>query len=93
MEGGARGGDRCARNWAISRGVTYRTFDADWTRYRHRAGPIRNQQMLDEGCPDLTIALPGGKGTTDMVLKSRAAGVTVKTLWHLYESYKTAMIA
>jgi hypothetical protein len=87
IEGGARGGDRCARNWAISRGIPYQTYEADWKRYRHRAGPIRNQQMLDEGKPDLTVALPGGKGTTDMVLKSRAGGVLVKTLWRLHELY------
>jgi hypothetical protein len=87
IEGGARGGDRCARKWAISRGIPYHTFEADWQRYRLRAGFVRNQQMLDEGQPDMTLALPGGRGTTDMVLKSRAAGVKTKTLWKLHEQY------
>ncbi|MFT4064302.1 DUF2493 domain-containing protein [Paraburkholderia sp.] len=87
IEGGARGGDRCARNWAIARGILYVTYEADWDRYRYRAGPIRNQKMLDEGRPELVTALPGGKGTTDMVLKAHAAGVPVKTLWKLYDLY------
>lgn len=52
-------------------------FPADWDRYGKRAGPIRNQQMLDEGKPDLVLAFPGGSGTLDMVTRARKAGVTV----------------
>lgn len=39
------------------------------------AGPIRNQQMLDDGKPDLVVAFPGGKGTADMVRRARVAGI------------------
>ena len=91
IEGGARGGDRCARMWAQKRDIPVKTFEADWKRYRHRAGPIRNQQMLDEGHPELVAALPGGKGTTDMVLKARAAGVRTLTLWSHYERFRAAL--
>lgn len=52
-------------------------FPADWSKYGKRAGPIRNQQMLDEGKPDLVLAFPGGSGTLDMVTKARKAGVVV----------------
>jgi hypothetical protein len=52
-------------------------FPADWERYRKRAGFIRNQQMLDEGKPDLVLAFPGGSGTLDMVTRARKAGVIV----------------
>lgn len=41
------------------------------------AGPIRHQRMLDEGMPDLVLALPGGRGTADMVRHATLAGVEV----------------
>ena len=40
-----------------------------------KAGPIRNQQMLDEGRPSLVVAFPGGRGMADMVRRARNAGV------------------
>jgi phosphoribosylformylglycinamidine (FGAM) synthase-like amidotransferase family enzyme len=33
--------------------------------------------MLDESMPHLVIAFPGGRGTADMVKRSKAAGVHV----------------
>jgi len=52
------------------------TFDADW-KLGKKAGPLRNQRMIDEGRPDLVVAFPGGKGTADMVRRAEAAGVKV----------------
>jgi hypothetical protein len=37
----------------------------------------RNQQMLDEGRPDLVVAFPGGAGTANMVKLARAIGCEV----------------
>lgn len=33
--------------------------------------------MLDEGRPDLELALPGGRGTGDMIARAEDAGVRV----------------
>lgn len=52
-------------------------YPADWKKYGNSAGPIRNQQMLDEGKPDLVVAFPGGKGTANMVKLAEEAGVKV----------------
>ncbi len=52
-------------------------FPADWDKHGKAAGPIRNQQMLDCGQPDLVIAFPGGKGTAHMCRIAKAAGVNV----------------
>jgi hypothetical protein len=49
---------------------------ADWSIGR-KAGPIRNQRMLDEHKPDLVVAFPGGRGTADMVRRARKSGVEV----------------
>lgn len=52
-------------------------FRAEWDRYGKRAGPIRNQRMLDEGRPDVVIAFPGGRGTADMIRRAIKAGIRV----------------
>lgn len=76
--GGATGADHIGAIWAFSRNIPdFVRFDADWKLYDKAAGPIRNQQMLDEGKPDLVVAFPGGKGTADMVRRAEAAGVKV----------------
>ena len=77
IHGGARGADRLAHDWAAMRSKTYRAFPANWAEHGKAAGPIRNQQMLDDGKTDLVIAFPGGKGTADMVRRARHAGVRV----------------
>lgn len=73
IEGGARGADRWAYQWADSSGVDTATFEADWENQGSFAGPMRNKRMLEEGRPDLVIAFPGGRGTADMVRKARKA--------------------
>ena len=50
-------------------------YVADWATHGKKAGPLRNQRMIDEGHPDLVIAFPGGKGTDDMTRRALAAGV------------------
>jgi len=80
IEGGARGADKLAREWAESRGVPVRTFKPDWKRFGRGAGPKRNQQMLDEGKPDLVVAFPGGSGTENMMRLGRAADVRVRVV-------------
>jgi hypothetical protein len=75
ISGCARGADTLGLEWAKARGIEVARFPADWEKHRRAAGPIRNQQMLDEGRPDLVIAFPGGRGTADMVGRATAAGI------------------
>lgn len=77
IEGGAKGADRLAKEWAGQASVLVETFEADWENQGSFAGPSRNKRMLEEGRPDLVIAFPGGRGTADMVRKARRAGVEV----------------
>lgn len=62
IEGGARGADELAGQWAEVRGIERIRFPADWKRYGRSAGPRRNQQMLVEGA-------------ARMVRKAEAAGM------------------
>lgn len=72
-----KGADKLARMWALSRNEHLERFPADWDAHGKAAGPIRNQQMLDEGRPTKVFAFPGGRGTADMVRRAKAAGVPV----------------
>lgn len=86
IHGAAIGADSMAGDWARSRNIPVQEFPANWYPESHHgsldrgAGHKRNQQMLDEGFPDLVIAFPGGPGTKSMMDKSRAAGVPVLNL-------------
>ena len=77
IHGGAIGADSLAGEFARAFGIEEVVFKADWKKYGKAAGPIRNAQMPAEGKPDLVVAFPGGNGTSDMVKKAKAHGVTV----------------
>ena len=80
VSGMAPGADSFAAEWAERFGFVLHKFPADWGKHGRAAGPIRNQQMLDEGKPDIVIAFPGGRGTADMVKRAKAAGLRVREI-------------
>lgn len=96
VEGGARGADRLAGQWAARmrrHGVGWVRVPADWERHGKRAGPIRNQQMLDfilqgremgqtVGVLAFHDDIDASKGTGDMIARARRAGVPVKLVTH-----------
>lgn len=71
------GADLFAEEWIFRNYVPRRIYMAQWSKHGKAAGPIRNQQMIDEGKPDMVLAFPGGKGTADMVRRAKAAGIVV----------------
>ena len=80
INGGARGADSIASQWADLNGEPCETYPANWKQHGKAAGPIRNQQMLDEGKPQEVWAfiakpLEESRGTYDMVTRARAAGI------------------
>lgn len=79
IHGGARGTDWLAHLWANSP-VGNReeiSFPADWKSLGKKAGPLRNQRMIDEGKPDIVVAFPGQKGTSDLVRRARKAKIEI----------------
>jgi hypothetical protein len=80
IAGGARGADTIAAEWAEHRGIPAEVYMADWERLGRKAGPIRNQRMLDDGGPNLVVAFPGGTGTAGMTGIAHKAGVEVIAL-------------
>lgn len=77
ISGGAKGADDLAARWGLFAKLPVCVFPANWRHIGKAAGPIRNQQMLDHGKPDLVVAFPGGSGTAHMVRIAREAGVEV----------------
>lgn len=73
IHGAARGADKLsaeiAQNWPTGKFIV-KPFPAKWNIYGRRAGPIRNQQMIDEGSIDLAFGfhndIENSKGTKDM---------------------------
>ena len=83
IHGAAAGADAMAGRYAQENGIECREFPAEWERYGRSAGYRRNQQMLDEGKPDLVVAFPGGPGTQNMVKVSRQQGFEVNIIDHM----------
>lgn len=85
IHGAARGADTLGKFVAEKIGLKIindgKGFPADWRRYGNGAGPIRNQQMIDDGKPDLVLAfhenINESKGTKDMVNRARSVGIKV----------------
>jgi hypothetical protein len=82
IHGGARGADLLAGEWCNRRNIPCWVFPAAWETYGKASGHLRNAQMLTVGRPDIVVAFPGGRGTNDMMRKSRLAGVPVIEVRH-----------
>lgn len=82
ISGAAKGADTAAIDWAVINLCKFREFPADWKTYGKAAGPIRNQQMLDEGKPDLVVAFlaPNSRGTKDMIQRAQKANIPVEII-------------
>ena len=79
ISGHARGADKLGEQFANANECKLSIFPADWEKYGKGAGHIRNQQMIDEGKPDLVVAFPTktSRGTYDMINKAKKAGLPV----------------
>jgi ABC-type sugar transport system substrate-binding protein len=80
VQGAADGVDRAFVEAAYDAGCGVCSFPADWDRYGKKAGPLRNQEMVDAGA-DFVIAvhrsLAWSRGTRDLVIRALAAGIPV----------------
>jgi hypothetical protein len=78
VQGGAKGADWLAADWARSREVPCLTHPARWSANGRQAGPLRNNAMLIRWHPDEVVAFPGGPGTGHMVGLARSKGFSVR---------------
>lgn len=82
ITGGAPGADALAHHLARQRGLRTAVFPAAWATEGRRAGPLRNQRMLDAGADAVyAFRCPGASpGTDHMVRIARAAQVPVRLI-------------
>ncbi len=81
LHGACVGADTIGGLIAEELGYPVMVFPAQWHKYGRSAGPIRNNQMLTEGKPELVLAfhsdITASKGTANMVKISNKAGIPV----------------
>lgn len=79
ISGACRGADKLAVEVAKRLGLNFGEYPANWSLYGNKAGPIRNQQMIDMESPDLVIAfhpdIESSKGTKDMIRRAKYHGI------------------
>ena len=78
IHGGAAGADQLGSLWAKKRGIHPIEYTALWGFLGDAAGAERNGFMLKDSRADLVVAFPGARGTADMILQAREAGVPVE---------------
>lgn len=71
------GVDASVLSWVREAGLHCVVYKALWTTHHQAAGPRRNRQMLEEFQPDVLIAFPGGKGTSNCVREAVRLGIPV----------------
>jgi hypothetical protein len=83
IQGCCRGVDLLARKAALDFGFWIQDYPADWDTGL-KAGPVRNQEMIDRGKPDLAFIfhhnIAASKGTADMLRRVVAAGIRYKLI-------------
>jgi hypothetical protein len=85
--GAARGADTASAHWSMDRLGGHHAHPARWRELGKAAGPIRNQEMLDDPLkPDVVVAfhdhLGSSRGTKDMVMRALKADLPVKLVAH-----------
>lgn len=67
ISGGCRGVDRLAERYARERNIKIKVIEAQWNKYGSRAGPIRNQVIVDMS--HMVIAFVGikSRGTINTI--------------------------
>lgn len=77
ISGGAKGVDECAEQVAERYGIEYEQYDAEWEMHGNHAGPMRNQEMAEDG--DVLVAVWDGEsdGTYNMIQKALHQGLEV----------------
>lgn len=82
VSGHCQGADMLGEQYAKEYGLNLTIFPADWQRYKRKAGPIRNKQMIEyimqtENKAVIAFVSENSKGTKQTVLLAKRAGIFV----------------
>jgi len=97
IHGAAKGADSLAGEVANDLNIATEVYPAQWSLYGKGAGPIRNQQMIDEGHPDIVIwfhkDLDSSKGTRNMIDKALDCEIAVYNGEEIDENFQPQVFA
>ncbi len=81
VSGGAKGADALAARYAKENNIPLKEFLADWEKFGRSAGPIRNQEIVNDS--QMIIAFWDGKsrGTKSTIDMARKKGLEVKIVY------------
>lgn len=89
VHGKAPGADTIAGKCAEREGLEVHDYPAEWSKHDDTAGPIRNQQMLDEEDVKVVFCfhddLRNSKGTRDMASRALKAGLPVYQIKRIHK--------
>jgi len=81
ITGACKGADLLGEEVAKELGFQIKSYPANWNRHGNAAGPIRNQQMIDENKVDLVLAfhsnINNSRGTLNMINKAKAKNIPI----------------
>lgn len=96
IHGACSGADTIAQAYADYFKVPSKSYPALWREHGRAAGPIRNQQMLDEGKPSLVLAfhrdIKSSKGTKNMIAKATSKNIPTMLIARKSDSLKSVSI-
>ena len=81
ISGGAKGADTLAERYADEQGIEKLIFLAQWRKngvYDPTAGFKRNQQLIEEGKPDLVMAFQPGEGTKNTIKHAQRNNIEIR---------------
>lgn len=98
MSGGQRGADTLALDWAFENEWNALRIPAKWKRFNEKAGALRNKELRKlamsfvlEGRIVL-IALPGGRGTNNMVHLCLEMNAFMRAQRFIFHDYRTGVL-
>jgi len=77
VTGGAKGADSMAEKWAIENNLAIKIFKPDWLKYGKAAGPLRNQQIVENSTHVIAFPSKSGKGTQDTIIRAKKLGIEI----------------
>jgi len=77
ISGGAKGADRLAERLALHLDLDMIVHKAHWELYGKRAGPIRNQKIVDDSDALLAFPSKAGRGTQITIDMAKRKGIPV----------------
>jgi hypothetical protein len=77
ISGGASGADAHGEHYAVSHGIPFEVYPANWKKYGLAAGPIRNAEMANVAEALIAIWDNVSRGTSNMISSAKKRGLKI----------------